>query len=86
MIHMLHCDHELPSSFCHVKGHQDRDKAYKDLDLSAQLNVEADRLAAAYYDHPAAQFNDQVLPIPLCPAQLSIAGVDVTSKYTTLLL
>ena len=64
MIHMLHHDHELPSSLCHVKGHQDRDKAYKDLDLSAQFNVEADRLAAVYYDHPAAQFDDRVLPIP----------------------
>ena len=86
MIHMLHRDHELPSSFCHVKGHQDRDKAHKDLNLSTQLNVEGDRLATAYYDHPEAQFDDRIVPLPSCLAQLSIAGVDVTSKYKTLLV
>ena len=48
MIHVLQQDQNLPSNFCHVKGHQDRHKAYADLDLCTQLNVEADQLAAAY--------------------------------------
>ena len=69
-----------------MKGRQDRHKAYADLDLCAQLNVEADHLAAAYYDHPDAHFEDQVLPIPSCPAQLSIAGTNVTSNYKNLLI
>eukprot|EP00534_Pseudo-nitzschia_fraudulenta_P011028 CAMPEP_0201215086 /NCGR_PEP_ID=MMETSP0851-20130426/188763_1 /ASSEMBLY_ACC=CAM_ASM_000631 /TAXON_ID=183588 /ORGANISM="Pseudo-nitzschia fraudulenta, Strain WWA7" /LENGTH=282 /DNA_ID=CAMNT_0047504501 /DNA_START=938 /DNA_END=1784 /DNA_ORIENTATION=- len=86
MIHVLHRDHNLPSSFCHVRGHQDRDTAYSDLDLNAQLNVEADRLAAAFYDHPEANFEERVLPNPSCPAQLVIAGIDVTSNYKTLLI
>jgi len=85
MIHILHRDHALPSSFCHVKGHQDCDKAYSDLDLNAQLNVEADRLVDAFYNHPAANLDARVLPIPSCPAQLVIAGIDVTSNYRTLL-
>jgi len=80
MIHVLHRDNNLPSKFCHVKGHQDRHKAYTDLDLCAHLNVEADHLAAAYYDHPNAHFDDRVFPIPSCPAQLFIAGVDTTKK------
>ena len=37
MNHVLH--QNLPSKFCHMKGHQDRDNAYSDLDLCAQLNV-----------------------------------------------
>ena len=45
MIHMLHKDHELPSEFHHVKGHQNFQKAYGDLDLCAQLNVDANHLA-----------------------------------------
>ena len=67
-----------------MKGHQDRHKAYADLDLCAQLNVDANHLATAYYDHPEAYFGNQVLPIPSCPAQLS--GVDVTSNYKFLLI
>ena len=86
MIHVLHCEHDLSSNFCHVKGHQDRDKAYSDLNLNAQLNVEADRLAAAFYDHQEANFNARVLPIPSCPAQLVIAGIDVTSNDRMLLI
>ena len=85
IIHILHRDHALPPSFCHVRGHQDRDKAYAKLNLNAQLNVEANRLANAFYNHPAANFEAQVLPIPSCPAQLIIAGIDVTSNYRTLL-
>ena len=86
MIYRLHSEHELPSEFSHVKGHQDRTTDYADLNISAQLNVDADHLASAFYDHPAAQFDTRVLPIPSCPAQLSIAGVDVTSNYRTQLI
>ena len=39
-----------------MRGHQDGDKAYSELDLNAQLNVEADGLANAFYNHPAANF------------------------------
>mmetsp|Transcript_15748 Transcript_15748/g.32323 ORF Transcript_15748/g.32323 Transcript_15748/m.32323 type:complete len:183 (+) Transcript_15748:115-663(+) len=86
MIHVLHREHNLPSNFCHVRGHQDCDTAYSELDLNAQLNVEADRLAAAFYDHPEANFDARVLLIPSCPAQLVIAGIGVTSNYKTLLI
>ena len=86
MIHMLHRDHALLSEFCHAKGHQDRHKAYASLDLCAQLNVDANQLATAYYDHPVAYFDERVLSLPSCPAQLSIAGVDVTNNYKTLLV
>jgi hypothetical protein len=34
----------------HVKSHQDRHKQYDELNLAAQLNVQADRLAGKYYN------------------------------------
>lgn len=86
MIHILHMYHALPPSLCHARGHQDRDKAYSELDLNAQLNNEANRLANAFYNHPAANFSARVLPIPSCPAQFVITGIDVTSNYRTLLI
>ena len=86
MIHVLHKDHKLLLEFHHVKGHQDHHKAYTDLDLCAQLNADADHLATAYYNHPEAYFDKWMLPIPLCLAQLSIAGVDVTSNDKNLLI
>ena len=86
MIHMLHKDHKLPPEFCHVKVHQGCHKAYANLDLCAQLNFDANQLATAYYDHPEAYFDKQVLPLSSWPAQLSIAGVDVTINYKTILV
>ena len=86
VIHVPNKDHTLRSEFHHVKGNQDGHKTYADLDLCAQLNVDANHLATAYYDHPEAYFNEQVLPIPSCPAQFSIAGVDVTSNYKNMLV
>ena len=50
-IHLLHTEHQLPSTFRHVKGHQDRTTEYSKLDLPAQLNCDADKLAGRYYHH-----------------------------------
>eukprot|EP00957_Ditylum_brightwellii_P057936 4392490-Ditylum_brightwellii.AAC.1 len=35
--------------FKHIKGHQDKNKKYKDLSLTAKLNVDADLLAVEYW-------------------------------------
>ena len=63
----------------HIKGHQDKQKKYKDLSLAAQLNVDADRLADMYMQH----HHDQHLVAPLLPshgAQLHLPEGTITNK------
>ena len=43
---------ETPPAIEHVRGHQDDKTAYQDLDLPAQLNVDADELAGGYKYNP----------------------------------
>ena len=66
--------------FRHVKGHQDDKTAYDNLPLEAQLNVDADHEAGAYYQmHPHAD-----IPVRLIPgtcANLTIAGDTISSGY-----
>ena len=80
-IHLLHTEHQLPSTFRHVKGHQDRTTEYSKLDLPAQLHCDADKLAGRYYYHPDAVFYNHVDLLPSCPAILTIKDIDVTSQY-----
>jgi hypothetical protein len=64
----------------HVYGHQDEKTAYDDLDLPAQLNVDADALAGAFQYSPHASF--ALVPrLASNPVQLQIAEATVTSKY-----
>ena len=44
-IHRIHQKFQIMPGILHVKGHQDRTNSFDGLDLPAQLNVEADRLA-----------------------------------------
>jgi hypothetical protein len=67
--------------FAHVKGHQDDTKAYEDLPLAAQLNVDADTLAG---DHQT-QFPSEHLVVPLLPstgAHLCIGDRTITGHYS----
>ena len=65
----------------HVKGHQDRHRRYQDLDLHAQLNVDADFLAAQYLrEHPQPKPN--VLLFPHTHAQFHIQDTTITSRYS----
>ena len=63
----------------------DNSTAYKILSLSAQLNVEADHLASAFYcKGPLSTQN--ILMTPSCQAKLSIQGVSITGKYNNTLI
>ena len=65
----------------HIKGHQDKDKQYAELDLPAQLNVDADKLADQYI---AANPNKNYREVPLLPtsgAQLNLPEGTATHKY-----
>mmetsp|Transcript_21360 Transcript_21360/g.48164 ORF Transcript_21360/g.48164 Transcript_21360/m.48164 type:complete len:307 (-) Transcript_21360:187-1107(-) len=80
-IHLLHTEHQLPSSFRHVKGYQDQTTDYAKLDLPAQLNCDANQLAGRYYYHCDAVFYKHIDLLPSCPEMLTIHKVDVTSQY-----
>ena len=63
-----------------IKGHQDKEKPYQDLSLSAQLNVDADALANEYItanpDHPY-----HVVPLlPTCGCQFHLPIGTITHK------
>ena len=64
--------------FRHVNGHQDDKSTYRNLPLEAQLNVDADHEAGAYY-----QMNlDDDTPVRLIPgtcANLTINGSTISS-------
>jgi hypothetical protein len=69
-----------PSTFDHVKGHQDDHHDYEDLSLEARLNVDADSLAGQF------RRNDSSVR-PLVPrvssnyAQLQIDGKTISGSY-----
>jgi hypothetical protein len=69
-----------PTTFTHVKGHQDEGQSVASLDLPAQLNVEADREAnafrAAYPQH-----RPRVPRLGHNRAQLHIRGSTINGKY-----
>ena len=69
---------EFTPELSHVKGHQDRDKPYDKLSLSAQLNVDADKLADEWIQaHP--DYNHRTVPIlPTAGSQLHVAGGTAT--------
>ena len=74
---------EIPQ-FLHVRGHQDRFHAYSTLPLTAQLNVDADRLANLY-DYPPDISPLRVPLITGCCALLHTPQGTVNSNYRTTL-
>jgi hypothetical protein len=63
-----------------VRGHQDKNAAYDDLVLEAQLNVDADKYAGDL-QLVNGKFRPIVSLLPSCDAMLSIRGISVTSNY-----
>jgi hypothetical protein len=63
-----------------VRGHQDKNAAYNDLVLEAQLNVDADKYAGDF-QLSNGKFRPIVTLLPSCNAMLSIRGISVTSSY-----
>jgi hypothetical protein len=60
-----------------IKGHQDTTRPYNQLSFPAQLNCQADQLAAAFQNRHG---NTQVLLLPGTHAHLLISGHAVTSR------
>jgi hypothetical protein len=70
----------IKSTYKWVRGHQDKNTAYDDLELEAQLNVGADKYAGDF--QPAkGKFRPLVSLLPSCDARLLIRGISVTSNY-----
>lgn len=68
----------------YVKGHQDRDRVYHQLNLMAQLNVDADHMAGEFQEvHGRA--HPLVLMSPLTKAHLHLSDGTVTGKYDRVL-
>jgi hypothetical protein len=74
------CD-EIHSIYKWVRGHQDKNTAYDDLELEAQLNVDADKYAGDF-QLANGKFRPIIVSLlPSCDAMLSIRGISVTSNY-----
>ena len=64
-IYATHQQYNIAPTFKHVKGHQHNSTAFKNLSLSAQLNVEADHLASSFYcEGPLS--TDNIIMTPSC--------------------
>lgn len=64
-----------------IKAHQDNNKEYAELDLPAQLNCDADKLAERAHTK-LARYNYDLIPLtPECPIHLDIKGKTITSKH-----
>jgi hypothetical protein len=64
--------------FVHVKSHQDKTTAIRDLPLAVQLNIEADKLATDYLETSAFQGHASLFPSAKC--QLTIDNDTVSRK------
>ena len=67
----------------HIKGHQDDHKAYDELSLPAQLNVDADALANAYVQQNPTKDYTRAPMLPANGAQLHLPQGTVTFQLKT---
>ena len=75
---------QFPMKIKHVRGHQDRQTAYADLTLNAQLNVDADRYAGLYQDQYGCA-RPIVLRLPHNGVQIHQFSGTITSKLKSAL-
>eukprot|EP00957_Ditylum_brightwellii_P069741 5296209-Ditylum_brightwellii.AAC.1 len=66
--------------FEHVKGHQDKDKPYKELPLQAQLNVDMDILAVVFCSQ-SEKCTKQMIHLPINPVQLHVGDTTINGQY-----
>eukprot|EP00957_Ditylum_brightwellii_P021416 1615569-Ditylum_brightwellii.AAC.1 len=66
--------------FKHIKGHQDDDTHYEELDISAQLNIDVDFLVVDYRTMKGMKLT-KVTQLPINKAQLHTSNSMITSKY-----
>eukprot|EP00957_Ditylum_brightwellii_P211782 15366595-Ditylum_brightwellii.AAC.1 len=70
----------IKAEFKHVKGHQDDDAPYKELDLPAQLNIDVDFLAIDYRTMQGMKCT-KLMRLPINKVQLHAPDSTITSKY-----
>jgi hypothetical protein len=70
----------IQATYRWVKGHQDKETAYVDLPLEAQLNVDADKFAGEFQAENR-KFRPMVFLLPSCDAMLSIKGIIYINYY-----
>eukprot|EP00957_Ditylum_brightwellii_P187695 14292476-Ditylum_brightwellii.AAC.1 len=70
----------IKADFKHVKGHQDDDTYYEELDLPTQLNIDVDFLAANYRTTKGMK-RTKTMWLPINKAQLHASDSTITSKY-----
>jgi hypothetical protein len=70
----------IHSTYKWVQGHQDKNAAYDDLALEAQLNVDGDKYAGDF-QLANGKFRPILSLLPSCDVMLSIRGISVTSNY-----
>eukprot|EP00957_Ditylum_brightwellii_P091910 6998322-Ditylum_brightwellii.AAC.2 len=70
----------IKADFEYVKGHQDDDIHYEELDLPAQLNIDVDFLAVNYRTTKGMKCI-KVTRLPINNAQLHASDSTITSKY-----
>ena len=81
---MVHCVDIHGCTISHIKGHQDNKQRYNKLTLRAQLNVDADQLAAEY-QAKHGQSLPTVLMFPHTAAQLHLTHGTCTSHIPSAL-
>jgi hypothetical protein len=79
-IYRAQAAYNIKATFYWVKGHQDNNKAFDELPLEAQLNIDADELAGKFQDE-YGKFRPLIDVLPSCPAMLAIRGISITSNY-----
>jgi hypothetical protein len=64
----------------HVKGHLDKKKSIEELPWPIQLNCRCDQLATEILHNYKDKEQDNMFPLPACPAYLLCNGTYITSK------
>jgi hypothetical protein len=67
--------------FQHVLGHQDDTKAYSQISLPTQLNVDADEGAGAFYWSHAPTLQEKVPLLSTTKAHFNIGTATITGHY-----
>eukprot|EP00957_Ditylum_brightwellii_P131862 10055557-Ditylum_brightwellii.AAC.1 len=74
----------IKAEFKHVKGYQDDDTPYKELDLPAKLNTNVDVLAIGYRTTKGMKCT-KVMWLPINKIQLHASDSTITLKYCEIL-
>eukprot|EP00957_Ditylum_brightwellii_P142129 10828980-Ditylum_brightwellii.AAC.1 len=75
---------KIKTNFEHVKGHQDDDRPYDELDLPAHLNTDVYFMAVDYHTTRGVP-REKVIQLPSNKAQLHVSGCTIISQHCKML-